>query len=110
MSYLFVKGGFAMAAQTSMLHVRVNDQVKNEAAEKLEGIGLTLSDAVRILLTRIAKEGGLPPGLVADNPSYDAWFKAKVQEALNDTLPTVPHEQVMGDIQALIDRKRNAVC
>lgn len=95
-----------MAAQTSMLHVRVNDQVKNEAAEKLEGIGLTLSDAVRILLTRIAKEGGLPPGLVADNASYDAWFKAKVQEALNDTLPTVPHEQVMDDIQALIDRKR----
>lgn len=97
-----------MAAQTSMVHVRVNDQVKNEAAEKLEGIGLTLSDAVRILLTRIAKEGGLPPGLVADNASYDAWFKTKVQEALNDTSSTVPHEQVMGDIQALIDKKRNA--
>ena len=97
-----------MAAQTSMLHVRVNDQLKNEAAEKLEDIGLTLSDAVRILLTRIAKEGGLPPGLVADSTSYDAWFKAKVQEALNDTSPTVSHEQVMDDIQALIDRKRNA--
>ncbi len=41
-----------MAAQTSMLHVRVNDQVKNEAAQKLEGIGLTLSDAVRILFSR----------------------------------------------------------
>ncbi len=97
-----------MAAQTSMLHVRVNTQVKNEAAEKLEDLGLTLSDAVRILLTRIAKEGGLPPGLVADNTSYDAWFKAKVQEALNDTSPTVPHEQVMDDIQSLIDRKRSA--
>ena len=95
-----------MAAQTSMLHVRVSDQVKNEAAEKLESIGLTLSDAVRILLTRIAKEGGLPPGLVADNASYDAWFKAKVHEALNDPSPTIPHEQVMDDIQALIDRKR----
>ncbi|GAB1409766.1 hypothetical protein MASR1M90_09200 [Desulfovibrionales bacterium] len=45
-----------MTAQTSMLHVRVNEQVKNTAAEKLEAIGLTLSDAVRILLTRIAKE------------------------------------------------------
>ena len=97
-----------MAAQSSMLHVRVNDQIKNEAAEKLESIGLTLSDAVRILLTRIAREGGLPPGLVADNSSYDAWFKAKVQEALNDTSPTIPHERVMGDTQALIDGKRNA--
>ncbi len=99
-----------MSAQTSMLHVRVNDHIKNEAAEKLESIGLTLSDAVRILLTRIAREGGLPPGLVADNASYDAWFKAKVHEALNDASPTVPHEQVMDDIQELIDRKRaNAV-
>lgn len=97
-----------MTAQTSMLHVRVNEQVKNKAAEKLEAIGLTLSDAVRILLTRIAKEGGLPPGLVADNASYDAWFKAKVQEALNDTSLPIPHEHVMDDIQALIDRKRNA--
>lgn len=97
-----------MAAQTSMLHVRVNDQVKNEAAEKLEGFGLTLSDAVRILLTRIAKEGCLPPGLVADASSYDAWFKAKVHEALSDTSPTIPHDQVMDDMQDLIDRKRSA--
>jgi len=52
-----------MSAQTSMLHVRVSDRVKAEAAKKLENVGLTLSDAVRILLTRIAKEGGLPPGL-----------------------------------------------
>ena len=52
-----------MAAQTTMLHVRVSDQVKNEAAEKLEAIGLTLSDAVRILLTRIAREGGGASGL-----------------------------------------------
>ncbi|MDR2892937.1 MAG: type II toxin-antitoxin system RelB/DinJ family antitoxin [Deltaproteobacteria bacterium] len=95
-----------MSAQTSMLHVRVNDSIKNEAAEKLEDVGLTLSDAVRILLTRIAREGGMPPGLIADNTSYDAWFKAKVHEALSDNSPTVPHEQVMDDIQNLIDRKR----
>ena len=95
-----------MPAQTSMLHVRVDDQIKNEAAERLAGIGLTLSDAVRILLTRIVKEGGLPPGLIADNAGYDAWFKAKVLEAVNDASPTIPHEHVMDDVQALIDRKR----
>lgn len=38
----------------------------------------------------------------------DAFFHAKVQEALSDTRPTVPHSQVMGDVQALIDRKRDA--
>ncbi len=48
-------------ARTSMLHVRVDDKLKAEAAEKLANVGLTVSDAVRILLTRIAKEGGFPP-------------------------------------------------
>ena len=39
-----------MAAQTSMLHIRVDDKLKADAAEKLAGVGLTVSDAVRILL------------------------------------------------------------
>jgi len=95
-------------AQTSMLHVRVDENLKADAAEKLANVGLTVSDAVRILLTRVTKEGGLPAGLTADTEAHDAWFRAKVQEALADTRATVPHDQVMGDIQALIDKKRNA--
>jgi DNA-damage-inducible protein J len=91
-----------------MLHVRVDDELKADAAEKLAEIGLTVSDAVRILLTRISREGGLPVGLVADSEAHDAWFRAKVQEALNDTRPAVPHQQVMDEAQAVIDRKRRA--
>lgn len=93
-------------AHTSMLHVRVDENLKTEAAEKLASVGLTVSDAVRILLTRVTKEGGLPVGLTADPAAHDAWFRAKVQEALTDTKPTVPHDQVMDDVQALIDSKR----
>ena len=55
-----------MPAHTSMLHVRVDNQLKNKAAHTLASVGLTLSDAVRILLTRVAAEGGLPAGLTAD--------------------------------------------
>lgn len=95
-------------AHTSMLHVRVDENLKNEAAEKLASVGLTVSDAVRILLTRVTKEGGLPVGLTADPAAYDAWFRVKVQEALADTKPAVPHDQVMDDVQAMIDRKRHA--
>ena len=93
-------------AHTSMLHVRVDEELKVEAAETLAGFGLTVSDAVRILLTRIAKEGGLPVGLTADPEAHDAWFQAKVKAALADTGPTVPHKQVMDEAQALIDKKR----
>ncbi|MCQ0090514.1 type II toxin-antitoxin system RelB/DinJ family antitoxin [Roseovarius sp. M141] len=97
-----------MTARTSMLHVRVDDQLKAQAADALSGVGLTLSDAVRILLTRVAAEGGLPAGLVSDPESYDAWFRAKVQEAMVDPRPTKPHDQVMKEARTLIDGKRRA--
>ena len=97
-----------MAAQTSMLHVRVDERLKAKAAETLAEIGLTLSDAVRILLTRVAAEGGLPAGLTADPEAHDAWFRAKVREALDDPNPASPHDRAMTDTQALIDRKRRA--
>lgn len=91
---------------TSMLHVRVDSDLKAEAAEKLANVGLTVSDAVRILLTRITKEGGLPAGLTASPEIHDAWFRAKVKEALASDLPVLSHQQVMNDVQALIDSKR----
>lgn len=97
-----------MAAQTSMLHVRVDEQLKNQAVEKLANVGLTVSDAVRILLTRVVQEGALPVGLTADPKAYDAWFHAKVHEALADKRPAVPHQRVMKEAQAVIDRKRRA--
>ena len=95
-----------MAAQTSMLHIRVDEKLKADATEMLANVGLTVSDAVRILLTRIIKEGGLPAGLTADPEAHDKWFRAKVQEALADGQPTLPHQQVVDDAQAMIDRKR----
>ena len=89
-----------MPAQTSMLHVRVDDQVKARAAEALSAVGLSLSDAVRILLTRVAAEGGLPAGLTADPEAYDAWFRAKVQAALADRRPDTGHDAVMSDLRS----------
>lgn len=97
-----------MATQTSMLHVRVDEQLKNQAAEKLANVGLTVSDAVRILLTRVVQEGTLPVGLTADPEAYDAWFHAKVHEALADKRPAAPDQRVMKEVQAVIDRKRRA--
>ena len=40
---------------------------------------------------------------------YDAWFRAKVQEALDSTEPTVPHDEVVAHVRALIaEKSRNA--
>lgn len=97
-----------MPRQTSMIHVRVDDDLKTRATQVLDRVGLSMSDAVRILLTRVAAEGGLPAGLASDPQAHDAWFRAKVREALDDTGPGLPHDQVMAEAQALIDRRRNA--
>ncbi len=95
-----------MTAQTSMLHIRVDEKIKTEAAEKLAEFGLSLSDAVRILLTRITKEGGLPIGLPSDSEIYNDWFRGKVQEALEDLTPAISHQNVMNDVQERIEKKR----
>ncbi|QAR32259.1 type II toxin-antitoxin system RelB/DinJ family antitoxin [Geovibrio thiophilus] len=93
--------------KTSMLHVRIEEDLKAEAAETLANFGLTVSDAVRILLTRIVKEGALPIGLTSDPEAYDLWFHAKVREALEST-KSEEHKEVMNKAQILINRKKCA--
>ena len=79
---------------SALVQTRIDPAVKQRAAEVLEEMGMTVSEAVRILLTRTAKEGALPFALAADAAAQDAWFRAKVQEALNDARPGIPHEKV----------------
>ncbi len=38
--------------------------------------------------------------------SYDLWFRAKVKDALESTKPRIPHDQVMAEMRALIESKR----
>ena len=45
---------------TEMVHVRVDKRVKARAAKTLSAMGLSVSDAVRVLLTRVAAEKALP--------------------------------------------------
>lgn len=81
-------------AATALVQTRIDPELKERAAAVLDGMGLTVSDAVRILLTRVAREGTLPFNFASDPAAHDAWFKAKVQEALADLRPAVPHDEV----------------
>jgi DNA-damage-inducible protein J len=49
----------AMAAN-QMVQTRIDGAIKKEAAAVLAAMGLTLSDAVRLLLTRVAHDKALP--------------------------------------------------
>ena len=73
----------------ALVQTRIDAAVKEQATVVLENMGLTVSDAVRILLTRTAKEGALPIELLSNSEAHDAWFRAKVREALEDARPDV---------------------
>ena len=45
---------------TGMVHIRVDTKVKTKASKALAAMGLTVSDAVRLLLTRVAAEKAMP--------------------------------------------------
>ncbi|MGA3327663.1 MAG: type II toxin-antitoxin system RelB/DinJ family antitoxin [Terriglobia bacterium] len=45
---------------TTMVHIRVDEKVKKRAAKTLSSMGMSVSDAVRILLVRVAAEKALP--------------------------------------------------
>jgi DNA-damage-inducible protein J len=45
---------------TTMIHVRISEKTKARATKALAAMGLSVSDAVRVLLTRVAAEKALP--------------------------------------------------
>jgi len=45
---------------TTMVHVRVDGKVKDTASKALAAMGMSVSDAVRMLLVRVAAEQALP--------------------------------------------------
>jgi len=52
---------------TSMLHVRMDDELKAMATEALDAIGLSTADAVRLLFHRIVAEQAFPLELKVPN-------------------------------------------
>ena len=49
-----------MTSQTSMLHVRIDEATKVQAQKALKSMGISVSDAVRLFLTRVVAEQAIP--------------------------------------------------
>ena len=56
-----------MRTQSSMLHVRMDTEMKQKATEALAAMGLTASEAVRLLFHRIAVDQAFPLELKVPN-------------------------------------------
>jgi hypothetical protein len=41
-----------------------------------------------------------------DAAAHDAWFRAKVERAMASKEPGIPHDQVMAEMRAIIERAK----
>ncbi|MFM2112461.1 MAG: hypothetical protein RLZZ271_1121 [Pseudomonadota bacterium] len=57
---------------TTMVHVRVDENIKAQATQTLASMGLTVSDAVRVFLTRVVADQELPFAIQAPNAASRA--------------------------------------
>jgi DNA-damage-inducible protein J len=64
-----------LMATTTMVHVRLDGKVKARAEKALAAMGLSVSDAVRVLLTRVAAEKALPFQVKVPNTTTRAAMK-----------------------------------
>ena len=69
----------------AVVRARIDERTKKEAAAVLEAMVLTLSDAFRLMVMRIAKEKALPFAPLVPNPETIDAMKA----ARRDELVTV---------------------
>ncbi len=80
-----------------LVQARVDKDIKEEASVVLAAMGLTVSDAVRLLLTRVARENALPFAPLVPN----AETIAAIQEARAGNLPRFENvEDLFDDLHA----------
>jgi DNA-damage-inducible protein J len=82
---------------TTTIHVQIDKEIEDQAAETLAALGLSVSDAVRTLLTRIATEKALPFELKVPNATTLEAMDEAEQGGLK-SFDTV--ESLMADLNA----------
>ncbi len=50
-----------------MMHIRVDEETKAQAAQTLDALGMSVSEAVRLFLKRVVVEQGFPISLKVPN-------------------------------------------
>ena len=81
----------------SVVRARIDAHIKEEATAVLAAMGLTVSDALRIMLTRVAREKALPfEPLVPNAETIQA-----MKDARRGDLPSFANvEELMADVNA----------
>ncbi len=82
----------------SVVRARIDEQIKEEATVVLAAMGLTVSDAFRMMLTRVAREKALPfEPLVPNAVTITAMKEARRGGGLKSSATV---EDLMADLNA----------
>ena len=82
-------------SENAVVRARIDERVKDEAAAVLAAMGLTVSDAFRMMMIRIAKEKALPfEPLTPNEETIEAMRAARRGElvkvgSIDDLLPSL---------------------
>ena len=68
------------------LQIRIDENLRNQAQIVAQGIGLDLSSAIRMFLTQMVRENGLP-----FRPKADPFFSARNQTHLAAVVDDLNH-------------------
>lgn len=83
-------------AANAVVRARIDESIKEEATVVLAAMGLTISDAFRLLLTRVAREKALPfDPLVPNAVTIAAMMEARagnLEVVTLDQLRAIIHE------------------
>lgn len=90
---------------TSLLQVRVDDLLKDEAAKVFEGLGIDTSTAVRMFLKRAVMENGIPFRMTLPKAPYNAerGYRAMLQigeESEKNGLSDMSLDDINAEIEA----------
>ena len=82
-------------ASNTVVRARIDEHIKEEATVVLAAMGLTVSDAFRIMLTRVAREKALPFEPLKPNAATIAAMKAARAGKLESV--------TLAELQAVLD-------
>lgn len=84
-------------ASDTVVRARIDGQIKKKAAKVLADMGLSVSDAIRLLLVRVAAEKALPFELKVPNPETRAAM-AELEQGSGASFDSVA--DLMADLNA----------
>jgi DNA-damage-inducible protein J len=85
---------------TAMIHVRVNEEIKAQATEVLAPLGLSVSEAVRAFLTRVAVEKAMPFHLRAPNAETRAALREADAIVRDRTARFITADELLAGLEA----------